>query len=167
MNRLCCGRPLYDYGFLDMAKGYLQNLLAVLKPQIETGTPVVVLEPSCLAVFRDELKDLLPHHHDAQRLSKQSFTLAEFLEKMAPHYSPPQLQGKLVVHGHCHQKALIGLEHESNLLKKMGADVSVLDTGCCGMAGSFGFEEHKFEISSKVFAHELRLRWKMRLRTAS
>jgi FAD/FMN-containing dehydrogenase/Fe-S oxidoreductase len=155
VQHLCCGRPLYDYGFLDLAKRYLHKILSATKPYIEAGTPVVVLEPSCLAVFRDELKDLLPHNHDARRLSQQSLTLADFLEQRAPYYSPPPLKRRIIVHGHCHQKAIIGMEHEMNLLNKMGSEVSVLDSGCCGMAGSFGFEEHKHEVSLKVFAHEL------------
>jgi Fe-S oxidoreductase len=120
--------------------------------------PVVVLEPSCLAVFRDEMKDLLPHNLNARRLSSQAFTLAEFLEKVASGYSPPNLRRQLMVHGHCHQKAIAGMEHETNLLKKMGANVNVFDSGCCGMAGSFGFEENKFEVSRKVFEHELKAR---------
>jgi FAD/FMN-containing dehydrogenase/Fe-S oxidoreductase len=154
-EHLCCGRPLYDYGFLDLAERYLHRVLSATKSSIEAGTPVVVLEPSCLAVFRDELKDLLPHNHEAQRLSKQSFTLAEFLERTVPQYSPPVLKRRIVVHGHCHQKAIVGMEHEAKLLKKMSADVNVLDSGCCGMAGSFGFERHKHGVSMKVFAHEL------------
>jgi FAD/FMN-containing dehydrogenase/Fe-S oxidoreductase len=157
-NHLCCGRPLYDYGFLDMAEGYLHRVLSALKAPIEAGVPVVVLEPSCLAVFRDEMKDLLPHNLNARRLSSQAFTLAEFLEKVASGYSPPNLRRQLMVHGHCHQKAIAGMEHETNLLKKMGANVNVFDSGCCGMAGSFGFEENKFEVSRKVFEHELKAR---------
>ncbi len=154
-KHLCCGRPLYDYGFLDMAKKYLLGVLSACQGHIQSGTPFVVLEPSCLAVFRDEMADLLPHNQDAQRLAKQSFTLAEFLDQMAPGYSPPKLERKIVVHGHCHQKAVVGMNHEASILKKMSADVSILDSGCCGMAGSFGFEEHKYDVSQRVFAHEL------------
>jgi Fe-S oxidoreductase len=116
----------------------------------------VVIEPSCLAVFRDEVKDLIPHDHDARRLSKQSFTLAEFLETKTQRYSPPKLDRKVVVHGHCHQKAIVGMTHEASLLKKMGAELDLLDSGCCGMAGSFGFEKHKYHVSESVFEHELR-----------
>jgi Fe-S oxidoreductase len=106
-------------------------------------------------VFRDEVKDLMPHDHHAQRLSKQSFTLAEFLETKTVHYSPPKLDCKVVVHGHCHQKAIVGMTHEASLLKKMGADADLLDSGCCGMAGSFGFEKRKYHVSESVFQHEL------------
>jgi len=155
-KHLCCGRPLYDYGFLGLAKSYLHTITAGIQPYLESGTPIVVLEPSCLAVFRDEVKDLIPHDHDAQRLSKQSFTLAEFLETKAHGYSPPAWNHKVVMHGHCHQKAIVGTSHEASLLKKMGTDVNLLDSGCCGMAGSFGFEKHKYDVSQRVFQHELR-----------
>jgi FAD/FMN-containing dehydrogenase/Fe-S oxidoreductase len=147
---LCCGRPLYDYGMLDAAKQLLHQTLAVLRRQVEAGTPVVVLEPSCAAVFRDEMIDLLPHDEDAKRMRQQTFTLAEFLAKRAPHYEAAPLHRKALVHGHCHQKALIGMDDEEKLLKSMGLDVTMLDDGCCGMAGSFGFEPSKYELSMKV-----------------
>ena len=101
------------------------------------------------------MKDLLPHDHNAQRLSKQSFTLAEFFETQTPHYTPQGLNRKVVVHGHCHQKAIMSMSHEASLLKKMGADLELLDSGCCGMAGSFGFEKNKYQVSQTVFKHEL------------
>jgi Fe-S oxidoreductase len=150
---LCCGRPLYDYGFLAQADKLLGDILNRLKPSIEAGTPVVGLEPSCLAVFRDEMLDLRPHDQDAKRLHGQVFTLAEFLTKHD--YQPPKLARDIVVHGHCHQKAIIGLDAEKKLFKAMGAKAEVLDDGCCGMAGSFGFEEHKYDLSMKVYEHRL------------
>ncbi len=150
---LCCGRPLYDYGFLDQADDLLGDILNHLKPSIEAGTPVVGLEPSCLAVFRDEMLDLRPHDQDAKRLHGQVFTLAEFLTRQG--YQPPQLHQDIVVHGHCHQKAIIGLDAEKKLFEAMGAKAEILDDGCCGMAGSFGFEEHKYDLSMKVYEHQL------------
>jgi FAD/FMN-containing dehydrogenase/Fe-S oxidoreductase len=147
---LCCGRPLYDFGMLDGAKGLLRRTLRVLRPEIEAGVPVVALEPSCLAVFRDEMPDLFPYDEDAKRLRNQIFTLAEFLQKKAPHFQPPQLEIAAIVHGHCHQKAVIGTDLEQDLLRKMGLDVTMLDDGCCGMAGSFGFEPEKYDLSMKV-----------------
>ncbi len=152
-EHLCCGRPLYDYGFLDQAENYLREILTALKPRIEAGAPMVGLEPSCLAVFRDEMADLMPHDEDAKRLHGQCFTLAEFLNR--EHYKPPKLKRKAIVHGHCHQKALIGLDAEKQIFKQMELDAEVLDDGCCGMAGSFGFEEHKYGVSMKVYDHEL------------
>ena len=150
---LCCGRPLYDYGFLDMAEGLLQEILIALKPMIEAGVPMVGLEPSCLAVFRDEMLNMLPHNEDARRLHGQSFTLAEFLERS--HYQPPKLKRRAVVHGHCHQKAVIGMSAEKKIFEAMELEANILDDGCCGMAGSFGFEEEKYDVSMKVYEHEL------------
>src|SRR5207253_6746905 len=99
---LCCGRPLYDYGFLDTAEKLLRQILDTLRPQIEAGIPLVGLEPSCVAVFRDELTNILAHDEDAKRLAGQSFMLSEFLEQKAKDFQPPKLQRKAVVHGHCH-----------------------------------------------------------------
>ncbi len=117
---------------------------------------MVGLEPSCLAVFRDEMLDLIPNDEDAKRLAANAFTLPEFLQKCAPDFAVPKLERKAVVHGHCHHKAILGLDSEEKLLKDMSLDAQVLDDGCCGMAGSFGFEAHKYDVSMKVFEHELR-----------
>lgn len=144
----CCGRPLYDYGFLDLAKRWLREIVDELRPAIRAGVPVIGLEPSCLAVFRDELINLFPHDQDAERLRQQSFLLSEFLEKEG--YEPPPLNRKAVVHGHCHHKAIMRLDDEENLLNKLGMDFNVLTSGCCGMAGAFGFEEGEhYEVSIK------------------
>ena len=147
---LCCGRPLYDFGMLDSATRLLRQTLAALRVPIERGVPMVGLEPSCVAVFRDEMPDLFPHDQDALRLQHQTFTFAEFLRKHAPHYRPPSLQRPALVHGHCHQKALFGMDDEEQILRDMGLDLTVLDDGCCGMAGSFGFEAAKYGLSMKV-----------------
>ena len=137
---LCCGRPLYDYGMLNMAKHWLENILVKLKPAIQAGVPLVVLEPSCCAVFRDELKELFPHDTNAARLTSQACTLGEFLRHHAPHYQVPRLHRHALVHGHCHHKAIMGIDCEQQVLKGMELDFKVLESGCCGMAGSFGFE---------------------------
>ena len=143
---LCCGRPLYDFGMLDLAKRLLGQLLQALRPAIRAGVPLVAIEPSCLAVFRDELCNLFPVDPDAERLAAQSFGLAEFLEREG--YEPQPLPGrKAVVHGHCHQKALFGMEPDERLLLALGLDVELLDSGCCGMAGAFGFERDHYEVS--------------------
>jgi len=147
---LCCGRPLYDYGFLTHAKRLLRDILDELQPHLDAGTPIVVLEPSCLAVFRDELVNLFPGDEDAKRLSHQSFLLAEFLGKQLPGYTPPRLQRRVMLHGHCHHKAIGAIEDEQTLLEAAGADVEALDSGCCGMAGSFGFETDHYDVSMKV-----------------
>ena len=157
MADVCCGRPLYDYGFLGMAKRWWGELLQALAPYCRRGIPMVVLEPSCWAAFRDELNNLMPNNEDAQRLSGLTFTLSEFLRIRAPNYSPPPLRRKAIVHGHCHQKALQTindkeygkLNAEKALLKKMGIEDSHPEAGCCGMAGAFGYEEanNHYEVS--------------------
>lgn len=148
MQHLCCGRPLFDYGMLDEAKNKLLEILNALRTPIEDGTPVVVLEPSCASVFRDELTNLFPKREEAQRLRKQTFTLAEFLNRIR--YTPPNLSRKALLHGHCHQKALFGMKNEQQLFAKMGLDAELLDSGCCGLAGSFGFEQEKYDISMTI-----------------
>jgi len=149
-GNLCCGRPLYDYGMLDAAKHLLDETLDTLRSAIRDGVPVVVLEPSCASVFRDELLSLMPNDLDAQRLSRQTFLLSEFLEKRVNDYQPPELKRKALVHGHCHHHAVMKMTDEEEILKKMGLDYHLLNSGCCGMAGGFGFEKDHYEVSIKV-----------------
>jgi Fe-S oxidoreductase len=146
---LCCGRPLYDYGFLDAAKSYLQRIFDALGAEINRGTPLVVLEPSCCSVFRDELGGLFPDRPIAQKLKAQTFTLSEFLERQGD-FVAPAFKKKALVHGHCHHKAIMRMKDEEALWKKVGLDFQMLDSGCCGMAGSFGFEKDKYEVSVNV-----------------
>jgi FAD/FMN-containing dehydrogenase/Fe-S oxidoreductase len=142
---LCCGRPLYEFGMLDLAKRQLRQILSALRPQIRAGVPVVGLEPSCVSVFRDELPKLFPHDHDARRLRQQTFTLSEYLGGIA--YEPPRMRRKVIVHGHCHDKAVLNRDSEDRLFERMGLDFRILDSGCCGMAGAFGFEKEKYDVS--------------------
>lgn len=145
---LCCGRPLYDYGFLDQAKENLKDILDALRPQITAGVPVVVLEPSCLSVFLDELTNILSQSEDAQRLRTQAKSLGQFLAEI--NYAPPALKRKALLHGHCHHKAILGMSAEQKVISKMGIDADLLDDGCCGLAGSFGYEEGHYDISMKI-----------------
>jgi Fe-S oxidoreductase len=145
---LCCGRPLYDFGMIAQAKDYLLRVMRDF--DVDPGLPVVVLEPGCASVFRDELRNLFPADPRAMRLASQTFLLSEFLEQHAPGYQVPQMSARVLLHGHCHQKALMKMGHEESLLRKMGVDLKTLDSGCCGMAGSFGFEKEKFEVSQAV-----------------
>jgi FAD/FMN-containing dehydrogenase/Fe-S oxidoreductase len=147
---LCCGRPLYDFGMLDQAQTLLRQILRTLQPALAAGVPIVVLEPSCAAVFRDELINLFPHDQDAQRLRGQTFLLSEFLMQKVKDYQPPKLRRKALVHGHCHHKALMKMDDEQEILKRLGLDFEVLDDGCCGMAGSFGFEKEHYDVSLAV-----------------
>jgi FAD/FMN-containing dehydrogenase/Fe-S oxidoreductase len=147
---LCCGRPLYDYGMLDTAERFWHRMLDQLRPQIRAGIPVVGVEPSCVAAFRDELPNLLAHDEDAKRLSLQTLTLAEFLQRHAPDWEPPRLERKAIVHVHCHQEATAGSGAEEELYERMGLDFEVLDSGCCGLAGSFGFESEHHDVSVAI-----------------
>ncbi len=150
-GHICCGRPLYDFGFLPQARQYLERVMTTLATQIDAETPIVVLEPSCASVFRDELRNLFPNDPRAERLRDQVFLLSEFLARHAPGYKPPQTpQRKLLVHGHCHHKSLMKMNDELALLRATGSEVEYLDSGCCGMAGPFGFEREKFEVSQAV-----------------
>jgi Fe-S oxidoreductase len=147
---LCCGRPLYDFGMLKTAKRMLLQILDTLQTEIRQGTPIVGLEPSCVAVFRDELAEMLPHDQDAKRLQHNVFTLAEFLEKKAPDFTPPLLKQKAIVHAHCHHSAVMKINCDTSVLKKTGLDYTVLDSGCCGMAGYFGYiKGDQYEVSIK------------------
>ncbi len=147
---LCCGRPLYDFGMLENAKNNLRQIMNALGPQIGAGLPIVVLEPSCASVFRDELHNLFPANECADKLRNQTFLLSEFLQNYAPDYLPSKSSKKVLLHGHCHQKALMKMGHEEALLRRFGVELESLDSGCCGMAGPFGFQEDKFEVSQAV-----------------
>ena len=135
---------------LDRAKRLLKEIVLTLRPQLAAGVPVVVLEPSCLAVFRDEMPNLFPDDEDAKRLCEQSYSLSEFFAKKVEGFEPPKLKHKAIVHGHCHQKALMKMDSEEQVLKTLGLDFEILDSGCCGMAGSFGFEKDHYDISMQI-----------------
>ena len=149
-EHLCCGRPLYDFGMLDRARARLQQIMDTLRDQIDEGVPIVGLEPSCVSVFRDELPNLFPDSELAHRLRVQSYTLAEFLDREEVHWQPPRLQRKALVHTHCHHKSVLGTQADRHLLDQLGLDYHWLDSGCCGLAGSFGFERDKYQLSVAV-----------------
>jgi FAD/FMN-containing dehydrogenase/Fe-S oxidoreductase len=145
-HRLCCGRPLYEYGWLDDARRLWRRTLDELADDIDAGVPVVGLEPSCVSAFRDELPALFPDEPRAARLAHQTHTLAELLASTS--YRPPVVPPRHVLyHRHCHQHAMLSPESEITLLRQAGHDVEVLDSGCCGMAGAFGFQRSKYDIS--------------------
>jgi FAD/FMN-containing dehydrogenase/Fe-S oxidoreductase len=144
-GHVCCGRPLYDYGFLEMAERYLKKTLEVLREEIRQGTPIVGMEPSCLAVFKDELTGMMPHDDDAQRLAQNAMHFAEFFERFD--IPVPRLERAALLWGHCHHKATGGMDPEHQLLERMGVDVEPVSGGCCGLAGSWGFERGHHDIS--------------------
>ena len=159
---VCCGRPLYDYGFLGMAKRWWIDMLDKLRPYYQAGIPMVVLEPSCWAAFHDELGNLLPANEDAKRLRDLTYTLSDFLRSRARQYSFAKLTRKAIVQGHCHQKALDTLNDkefgklfaEKEILDKIGIEHKHPDAGCCGMAGAFGYEMENGHYDLSVAAGE-------------
>jgi Fe-S oxidoreductase len=148
-QQLCCGRPLYDFGMLDTARAYLREVMDALANDISAGVPVIGLEPACLSVFRDELPNLFPDDERATKLSKQCHLFSDFLMRISD-WEAPQLGGDALVHGHCHQKAVFGMTSEMALLKRLGIRAKVPESGCCGMAGAFGFNPQHYDISVKI-----------------
>jgi FAD/FMN-containing dehydrogenase/Fe-S oxidoreductase len=155
-HELCCGRPLYDQGMLDRAKSRLREVMDALDPFVAVGIPIVGLEPSCILTFRDEMSSLFPDDARAGALASNSFLLDEFLAREAPDFSPPEIRRKTIVQGHCHQKAIAGIGGETALLSRVaGPELEVIDAGCCGMAGAFGYDREHFELSKTIGARVL------------
>jgi FAD/FMN-containing dehydrogenase/Fe-S oxidoreductase len=145
-KQVCCGRPMISKGLLHEVKRSHRELIETLTPQVEAGAPVVGLEPSCILTFRDELPDLARDDR-SNTLAAAAYTLDEFLNTL-PDYRPGRLEKRAIVHGHCHQKAIVGMGPTTELLSRVeGLEYSILDSGCCGMAGSFGYEQGHYELS--------------------
>jgi Fe-S oxidoreductase len=138
---------------LDKAKATLERSMRVLAPQLEAGLPVVVLEPGCLSVFRDELKQLFPKDARASVLASRVISLPEFLGSGKLRFK--SLEQKVLMHGHCHQKSLWGMAADVSVLRGAGCEVSAPDTGCCGMAGSFGYRPELYAASKRIAGLEL------------
>jgi FAD/FMN-containing dehydrogenase/Fe-S oxidoreductase len=149
-KRLCCGRPLYDWGFLGMAKKLLLETMDALEPELEEGVAIIGLEPSCVSVFRDELVNLFPNDPRAHKLRAAAMTLSEFIAREGDAFPLPQLKRKALAQAHCHHAAIMKFVTEDAVMRKMGLDVEVPDSGCCGMAGAFGFDRENFDTSMKV-----------------
>ena len=147
-KRLCCGRPLYDWGFIDRAKKLLRTTMDALRPELEEGIAVVGLEPSCVSVFRDELPGLFPNDPLAKQLAKSAMTLSEFLVR--ENVELPKMNRKAIVQAHCHHKAIMKFDAEEKLLREIGLDLESPDSGCCGMAGAFGFEAKHYDLSMRA-----------------
>jgi FAD/FMN-containing dehydrogenase len=150
-KHVCCGRPLYDFGMLGLAKRTLRHTLEALAEPIESGVPMLVLEPSCASVFRDELRKLMPHDEHARRLGGQTLVLDELLARYAPGWNPPDVSRRALVHGHCHHKAVIRGDQGRGLLMRAGVEAEMTQAGCCGMAGSFGYGAgEQYEVSMRI-----------------
>ncbi len=147
---VCCGLTSISTGQLGIAKRTLRRSLEVLQPHLEADQLVVGLEPSCLAVFRSDAHELLPDSDLAQRASKQFVTLSELLIEHSPGYEPPKMDVQTVRQVHCHQQAIMKDEADSVLLKAMGVQDDPLDSGCCGLAGNFGFEAGHYAVSNTL-----------------
>ncbi len=156
-GHICCGRPLYDFGLLGAARSYLARVLNRMAPQIEAGLPFIFLEPSCASVFKDELLELFPNDPRAKHLSQNIWLLSDWLSGHAPRFAPGRLAGaNVLLHGHCHHKAVFGgPSNEIAMLQSAGAKVELIHAGCCGMAGPFGFEAEKFEVSTTIASQGL------------
>jgi len=146
-GRGCCGLTWISTGQLDVAKRVLRRTVELLREPVRAGLPVVVLEPSCAGVFRADAPELLPDDPDVRRLADATMTLAECLERYAPDWQPPDIRGKAIVQTHCHQHAVLGSDADAALLRAAHVDAKVLDSGCCGLAGNFGFETGHYDVS--------------------
>jgi Fe-S oxidoreductase len=153
-RRACCGRPMLSKGLVDDARELAKTNVALLAPYVRQGIPIVGSEPSCILTLRDEYADLLPDDPDAVAVAKQAFMVDEFLAKLA---ATEELgiawrdePRDVLFHGHCHQKALVGMTPSMAILKLAGINAVESGAGCCGMAGSFGFEAEHYEVSRKI-----------------
>jgi Fe-S oxidoreductase/FAD/FMN-containing dehydrogenase len=146
------GRPQLSKGFLKEAKAITKNVISEFEPYVKAGIPVVGLEPSEIMTFRDEFLELCSDEDLslAQKLAASSFTFEEFISTQKERLPKSKLSQKVMLHGHCHAKALVGNEPTVEALKSAGYEVEVLETGCCGMAGSFGYEKDHYDVSQDV-----------------
>ena len=147
---LCCGRPLYDWGFLERAKHRLERIFDVLRAEIDAGTPIVVLEPACASVFKDELLNLFAGSADAKRFSSHVEYIADFIVDRVDRFPMFLKGGSALVQPHCHHHAVIGFDKEATLLERLGLAVERPPQGCCGMAGAFGLAQETFEVGRAI-----------------
>jgi len=144
---MCCGLTWISTGQLNVARAVLRRTINILRPQLRSGISIVGLEPSCTAVLRGDAQELLPDDPDLKRLGDQTRTLAELLGEHTPDWQPPALSGTAIIQTHCHQHAILGTGADAAVLRKTGIDARFLDSGCCGLAGNFGFEQGHYEVS--------------------
>ncbi|HEU5395050.1 MAG TPA: anaerobic glycerol-3-phosphate dehydrogenase subunit C, partial [Candidatus Methylomirabilis sp.] len=158
-EKRCCGRPMISKGMVEQARANARYNLEQLAPYAEAGMPIVGCEPSCLLTFRDEYPDLLEDAR-AERLARHVFLIEEFLLDLHERGELPltfrPAAGEILFHGHCHQKALVGSAPSLKVLRLLpGVRVTEVDSGCCGMAGSFGYEREHYDISQAIGARRL------------
>ncbi|MFF2545105.1 FAD-binding and (Fe-S)-binding domain-containing protein [Kitasatospora sp. NPDC058063] len=148
---VCCGLTWISTGQLATARRVLERTIRTLRPWLEAGTPIIGLEPSCTAVFRADAPDLLDGDQDIARLAAQTRTFAEHLVNHTPHgWQPPRIGRAATVQTHCHQHAVLGTDPDRELMRRASLDANVLDAGCCGLAGNFGFEQGHYDLSQAI-----------------
>ena len=138
-----------ERGYEDRARAYLERIMQVLDADIRAGTPIVGLEPACVSVFREELPNLFANDEQAKRLSRQVKLFSEVIDARGDDFRPPRLDKRALMHAHCHHKAVLKTDAQLRVLHKLGLQIDMPDAGCCGMAGSFGFERDKYEVSMR------------------
>jgi Fe-S oxidoreductase len=147
---LCCGRPLYDWGWIDQAKALWRTTLDTLRPQIEQGVAVIGLEPACVSAFQDELPALFPDDRLARALSRQTFLLSDFFVQRGLEPAGEPREAEALVQFHCHHHATLKTHGERALLNRLFARTEIVNGGCCGMAGAFGLESAKYDLSMRI-----------------
>jgi FAD/FMN-containing dehydrogenase/Fe-S oxidoreductase len=153
-GQVCCGLTWVSTGQLDVARAVMRRAVAALAPLVSQGLPVVGLEPSCTAALKHDLVELLPGE-ESKRVATAVHTFAGFLNEYAPDWQPPRVAASALAQVHCHQHAVTGFDADRDLIAKAGIDGEVLDSGCCGLAGDFGFTEGHYEVSSAIGEREL------------
>ena len=152
---LCCGRTYLTNGLINHAKNEVLNILETYKPYLKNGISIVGLEPSCILSFRDEIPNLIKNE-ETDYLKNNSYTFEELLSKHSEELKFKNLTKKVLLHGHCHQKAFDVVKPIEDILKNIkGAEVETIETSCCGMAGSFGYDKDTFDISMKMANEKL------------
>ena len=147
---LCCGRPLYDWGFLDRAKSLWEQSFDCLRAEIDAGTPLIGLEPACTSAFKDELTNLFPDRPEAKGLSEMTVHFTDFVDANIGRFPTPRRGGRALVQAHCHHHAVIGFDAEMKLLDRLGIETERPPQGCCGMAGAFGFAAESRETALAI-----------------
>ena len=153
-GQVCCGLTWVSTGQLDVARTVMRRAVAALAPFVAEGVPVVGLEPSCTAALKHDLLELLPGP-ESEEVAASVHTLASFLNRHAPDWQPPRVPASALAQVHCHQHAVMGFDDDRDLIARAGVDGEVLDSGCCGLAGDFGFTEGHYEVSSAIGEREL------------
>ncbi|RDH75960.1 FAD-binding oxidoreductase [Mycolicibacterium moriokaense] len=145
---VCCGLTLISTGQLRAAKRRISRSLDVLAPHLDAGTPIVGLEPSCTAVLRRDAAELVADDPRTDALASSTVSFAEFLDRSG--WRPPQVAAQALVQTHCHQHAVLGFDADRALMERAGITADIPDSGCCGLAGNFGFERGHYEVSQAV-----------------